>query len=396
MYLLTALSLGTLALSAHGFLIPGDIESLDTKATNPSITAEKDVLVSVDCTSCPYALNSERNGGHEWTNDIASDLEFKIDSDGNTLRLNGVPFYPIQTPGLPPQLHVSQKKKEGEELTMEGFQGNLRMSYSLEYEEKRADDGNSLLTVVMTIMALDGQMVRIDDVVIKTIKDQDGKVWTLAHPHHATATDIKFKLLLHSANTQPTTASDAKCENILCRVFSKIITSIQKAKEATKTKVKSTCNKVKCICQKCWQAVTGKFKHIHPAAPKTPEEPAQIDEDMDKLPTHHRFRPGMFGGRPPHRHHRHHPGFLRHMGHVMWNTMKMAFMPVLIGIAFGMAASAIGMLVGQLVVFLWMKYRKNEQVVYVPVDTDVKDSLPAYQDVPTLEITVEKEGEDQA
>ena len=71
-------------------------------------------------------------------------------------------------------------------------------------------------------------------------------------------------------------------------------------------------------------------------------------------------------------------------------------MPILIGVAFGMAASAIGMLVGQLVVHLWMKYRKTEQVIYIPIDSDEKFGLPAYEDVPSQEIPVEKEGEENA
>ncbi len=47
-----------------------------------------------------------------------------------------------------------------------------------------------------------------------------------------------------------------------------------------------------------------------------------------------------------------------------------------------MAASAIGMLVGQAVVFLWMKYRgTSRKGAYEPLDTDEKEAPPAYQDV---------------
>ena len=74
----------------------------------------------------------------------------------------------------------------------------------------------------------------------------------------------------------------------------------------------------------------------------------------------------------------------------------MAFVPILIGVAFGMAASALGMLVGQLVIFLWMRYRKDEHVVYEPVYTDEKDGLPVYTDVPTAQAVSEKEVEANA
>ena len=67
---------------------------------------------------------------------------------------------------------------------------------------------------------------------------------------------------------------------------------------------------------------------------------------------------------------------------ILRTALKVVFLPVLIGIAFGMAASAIGMFVGQAVVFLWMKYRgTSRKAAYQPLDTDEKDAPPAYQDV---------------
>ena len=80
----------------------------------------------------------------------------------------------------------------------------------------------------------------------------------------------------------------------------------------------------------------------------------------------------------------------------MWATIKIAFVPILIGVAFGMAASAIGMLVGQLVVFVWLKYRKDQHVVYAPVVSAEKDGLPGYDDVPAIEVTDEKDVEAKA
>lgn len=77
-------------------------------------------------------------------------------------------------------------------------------------------------------------------------------------------------------------------------------------------------------------------------------------------------------------------------------TFKVVFVPILIGVAFGMAASAVGVLLGQAVVFLWTKYRRTPQVAYEPLDTDEKDSPPAYQDSPASEAFSEKEIEAKA
>lgn len=67
---------------------------------------------------------------------------------------------------------------------------------------------------------------------------------------------------------------------------------------------------------------------------------------------------------------------------VLRTTFRIVLVPILIGIAFGMAASAIGMLVGQAVVFLWMKFRgTSRKAAYQPLNTDEKDAPPEYKDV---------------
>ena len=66
--------------------------------------------------------------------------------------------------------------------------------------------------------------------------------------------------------------------------------------------------------------------------------------------------------------------------------------PVLIGVAFGLAASVVGMLGGQIVVYLWMKFRGTKrQAAYERLDTDEKDAPPAYQDAQGVEAMTEKE-----
>ena len=71
------------------------------------------------------------------------------------------------------------------------------------------------------------------------------------------------------------------------------------------------------------------------------------------------------------------------MAMVLRTTFKVVFVPVLIGVAFGMAASTIGMLVGQAVVFVWMKYRgTSREAAYEVLDTDEKEAPPSYQDFP--------------
>ena len=80
-------------------------------------------------------------------------------------------------------------------------------------------------------------------------------------------------------------------------------------------------------------------------------------------------------------------------------TVKVVFVPILIGVAFGMAASAVGMLVGQAIVFLWMKFRGTKREArYQALETDEKDEPPAYHDVAVegVEVLSEKEVEAKA
>lgn len=144
------------------------------EATTPS--TQQTQTINVDCSTCPYAIKSERNGQHEWTNDVSSDLEMTFSSQGGALTYNGAQIYPPSIPAPPPTLFVKQIKKDEDESAIEGFDSGLKLSYSMEYEEKKFEMDNSIVTVLMTIMGLDGEMVKVDDVEIKVIKASNGEV----------------------------------------------------------------------------------------------------------------------------------------------------------------------------------------------------------------------------
>ena len=80
------------------------------------------------------------------------------------------------------------------------------------------------------------------------------------------------------------------------------------------------------------------------------------------------------------------------MSRILKQTVRVFFVPLLIGVAFGLAASVVGMLVGQTVVYLWMKFRGTKrQAAYERLDTNEKDAPPAYQDAQGFEVLTEKE-----
>lgn len=186
MILSSLLSAGAFGLTAQAFLVIPETNSLPDIKDNgdsltPSILDTSSHHIDLDCSNCPYALSSQRNGAHEWTGNVKSDLELDFAGKDNSLTLNDVTIFPLQNPALPPRLTVTQKKKDDEASAMEGFEGKLGLSYSLEYSEKKFEE-NSLVTIGLTLMGLDGQMIKVDDIKIQAIREADGKVRTPQTP----------------------------------------------------------------------------------------------------------------------------------------------------------------------------------------------------------------------
>lgn len=115
----------------------------------------------------------------------------------------------------------------------------------------------------------------------------------------------------------------------------------------------ATAEKVKCFCMRCFHRMAG-----HPAASIPGGRTTQ-------LPTHNRMRPGQFGSH--HGPHGHHHGFVHSVLAFARRIFTFVLLPVMVGVAVGMTASAMGMLVGQAVVILWMKYSRSSRSVSYPV-----------------------------
>lgn len=185
------LSASALALAANALLVPtGMLEKVGSefKAFDDSFTEEisknfngvevvktNSKTVHLDCSTCPFALKSERNGQHEWIFGTKSDLEMTFATEDGKLTLNGVPFYPISNT-LPPILAVKQVQKESEasEGHHEAYEGELIMSYGLEIENKKSTEENAeVVSIIISIMGLEDQMINVDDINIKLVETKD-------------------------------------------------------------------------------------------------------------------------------------------------------------------------------------------------------------------------------
>lgn len=120
-----------------------------------------------------------------------------------------------------------------------------------------------------------------------------------------------------------------------------------------------------------------------------PIAPQTLGPDFFGLEEGHRFH-----GQPPHPHpHHHHMHGLRR---TLFRVVRFVLVPAVLGIFAGLTASAIGMLVGQSVVFLWMRYRRgskparststleqgdiSEKAVLLMEEEVVNEELPPYTD----------------
>lgn len=192
MLLPTLLSAGALALTANAFLVPFEIvekvhhpetlsggvprvpDEVSQSLRGFQLTRPESQTVRLDCSTCPFALNSDRKGRHEWATNVKSELELKFSSENGRLSLNGKPFFPISNPPLPPILSAKQIQKESDAAVKKwkGLHGDVTLSYSLEIENKKhfnADKAN-VLSIIFTIMGLDGEMVNVDDIEIVVVE----------------------------------------------------------------------------------------------------------------------------------------------------------------------------------------------------------------------------------
>ncbi len=105
-----------------------------------------------------------------WKQDTPSDLVMQFTAEGNNLKLNGAPFYPVAMSPLPPMISAKQIPKDGAEVLMN--EDPVRLSYSLEFEKENP----IFIKALMTVMGLEGQMIKVDNIEIKALKAPDGEV----------------------------------------------------------------------------------------------------------------------------------------------------------------------------------------------------------------------------
>ena len=184
-------------MTAQAFLIPTEVadKAIAAKAAIDEKVHElkHDVVawatsskqtVKVDCPGCPYAINSMRNGDHEWTNGVNNELVMELSTEGKGLRVNGAPVLDANLKHVIAPLKVKQIKKETEaeedgDKKWEAFEGDLGMSYGLTIGKVAQAKDGALFNIELQIIGLDGQVVNPNIVNLNLIRKPDGEVGIL-------------------------------------------------------------------------------------------------------------------------------------------------------------------------------------------------------------------------
>ncbi|CAG8009839.1 unnamed protein product [Penicillium salamii] len=287
------------------------------------------------CAECPYPQTTE--GQVEYTQDSQTSLTVDFLVDNDRLLANGRQIFP---PVPPTPILAVQQIEDGK------HSDPVPVGYALEImpvpHNPHDEPGYDLIDLRFTVLDVEDRPVPVDTVAISFIQAPTGEIF------------------IARAGIEKTTPVDNHTSWKDCQGKTKCL------QELLMTRIRgllaSAKNRVMGMSKPGRKGCHGKHKgdkSIH-AGPH--------HEGIDSMPFppppfegfgEDHGRPHGFSGhgRPhPHHHHGHHGAFARTFSRVV----HFIVVPAILGVLAGLTASAVGMLVGQAVVFLWQRYRGTQ------------------------------------
>jgi hypothetical protein len=266
----------------------------------------------------------------------------------SSVKINGQTVFSLNSMVAPPALTASQIRVSDSTPSPP-----LRLGYVLEvlplvsFENEKIE----ILTLQLTILDLEGVPVKVETLKIDLLKNVGG------------LSVAKISIIPFAQSPGAT-----GCTTSLCRLRAIVIARVRAMLEAAKARSHAAGAWIKSGCR---------GKNGGPRHGQT------------------------VGDRPHHRHRGHHK--MHRFGHILRQTLRFFIIPALLGVIGGLMASAVGMLVGQALVYLWFRFhrggqRGNVRIVEVAVSEDEKDALvetedrpPQYEDVEAVIVEDAKE-----
>ncbi|KAL4981226.1 hypothetical protein BDW66DRAFT_124213 [Aspergillus desertorum] len=290
---------------ADAFSIPDDVARLHPLEAQAAQQQQVDLL----CTGCPFAVQS----GDETT------LSLKFTVDDGLLLANDRQIFP---PAPPSQISAVQRRvQDGEESEP------IPLGYAVEMMPLPSppEEPFDMVEVRFTVLDLDGYPVPLDTVAITLIHDAEGTLYMAGTDIEETADRESWKQC----------GGNARC----LRRF--------------------LVHRIRAMFAAAKERIIGMFKGQGCADASAPPPPPHSDFDRQQ-----------FGGEP-HRHHGHHgphpppppfhDKFHKTWEHTLHRVVRFIVVPAILGVLAGLAASAVGMLLGQLAIFMWRRYRRSSR-----------------------------------
>ncbi|EAW12645.1 uncharacterized protein ACLA_010710 [Aspergillus clavatus NRRL 1] len=333
---LRSLLLGSaIALGANALLVVPESEGVTVTPQGELISilpleasAAQQQLVELTCKECPFREVRE-DGEVSWTDGFETSLALNFAMDAGALLVNGHQIFPP-----PPQTVISAVQRripDGQESDP------ISLGYAVEFMPLGVPDDApmELSALRFTILDLDGHPVPLDTVAITMINDLRGNIYMAK-------TEIE--------DTTPNRGSWKQCRGKPKCLRKLLVERIRALFTAAKARVLGMKSKL--------PGCGGKRPH---SAMPHPHHHPEGDFDDAFVPGHYPSTEDEehFGmaGRPHHHHphHMHHSGWERTVSRII----RYVVVPAVLGVLAGLTASALGMLIGQAVVFLWQRYRRT-------------------------------------
>lgn len=303
-------------------------------------------VVDIPCKECPFR-EVDREGAVSWTEGKSSSLMLNFSVEDNRLLANGRQIFP---PVPPEPIRTVQQLEDGEASEP------MPVGYALEVMPLGSPDdtpGTDLFDVRFTILDLVTHPVPVDTVAITLIQDPTGELYIAKTEIEKTAPPPE-RLSWKKCNGK------AKCLQKL--LFDRVRGLLAAAKERVMGMARKGGRKGG------RKGCHGKHKGLpgmggHRGASKNHDEFFPGFEDFAKEHHHHHHGDGDMSDRPPrpphghNGHHHHSPSHHGAFAHTFIRVLHFIVVPAILGVLAGLTASAVGMLVGQAVIFLWQRYR---------------------------------------
>jgi len=291
-------------------------------------------LLEIKCPGCQYAQPDD-SGKFVWTQGVENSLfaNISVGSNPETLELNGVRFYPPQMPltaslDSPYVLQAPSNTPLKEIRKAPGQFSKLRLTgWSFLADKVHVtESGEDIVTVHLSVKAVEQKPVEINDIAITALKNKQGHLMLLKTEQEA----------------RPLPSEQCKTWPLLCQWRATLNAKLEQMR--------------------------GKFrggkchKHPHGARPSVAGH-----SEMEQRPHHpHGHRPH------PHKGHHHHRPHNRALGKVA-KFLLVVVIPLLVGTLVGMLVYALGLLIGSGIALLWVRLRgRRNQYSRIALDEDAE------------------------